>query len=289
MEYSSSRGWFEMLVKHELPGSCRLNPAYFLCVVALAIGLLVPVQAQSSETLVYPLPKVYREKHTKKRVNGWTFYIEEGFSKEQRQEIEDFIPRLAGLLNRVVIGVLPSHARKELRNVSLAFRQTGKTEINTKMSYNHAAKFQGVPGASSVDTIVLPQSVSLYSSLSDNELKADLLHEFAHAYHLKFWHGLCFRRMDDPAWVPFKKAKFKGLYDSDFYGLRDQKEYFAELSVMYWLGPIKPRYLSSQRLKATDPEGHKMVKQMWSERRKRIPDNEVIDVISGKRVKVDRR
>ena len=118
-------------------------------------------------------------------------------------------------------------------------------------------------------------SIVIYSAknlmyLTDMWAKKALTHEFAHAWHIMHW-------PDKYAQIlkPWKNAKSKNLYTDvkDYknrikpkaYAIKNNLEYFAELSAMYFVGGD---YFPYEKVKLTkyDPMGVAMVKNLWSVR-----------------------
>jgi hypothetical protein len=116
-------------------------------------------------------------------------------------------------------------------------------------------------------------SVVIYSAenlmyLTDMWTKKALTHEFAHAWHIMHWpdkYGQILK--------PWKNAKAKKLYLNvqDYknrikpkaYAIKNNLEYFAELSAMYFVGGD---YFPYEKIKLAkyDPLGVAMVKRLWS-------------------------
>jgi len=118
-------------------------------------------------------------------------------------------------------------------------------------------------------------SVVIYSAenlmyLTDMWSRKALTHEFAHAWHIMHW-------PDKYAEIlkPWKQAKSKKLYTNvkdyknrvkpEAYAVKNNLEYFAELSAMYFVGGD---YFPYERIKLItyDPAGVAMIKKLWSVR-----------------------
>jgi len=118
-------------------------------------------------------------------------------------------------------------------------------------------------------------SVVIYSAenlmyLTDMWAKKALTHEFSHAWHIMHW-------PDKYAQIlkPWKNAKSNNLYTNvkdyknrikpEAYAIKNNLEYFAELSAMYFVGGDYFPY-EKVKLASYDPEGVAMVKKLWSVR-----------------------
>jgi hypothetical protein len=110
-------------------------------------------------------------------------------------------------------------------------------------------------------------SVENFLALSDLWAKKAVMHELSHAWHYKNWNDN-YPVLKD-AWL---SARHRGLYLSQedvdgkilqpAYASTNEKEYFAELSAIYFVGG---NYYPLQReeLKAYDPVGFSMVEHVW--------------------------
>jgi len=118
-------------------------------------------------------------------------------------------------------------------------------------------------------------SVVIYSAenliyLSDMWAKKAITHEFAHAWHIMHWPDKYKQIV-----TPWQLAKSKNLYTNvkdyknrvkpEAYAIKNNLEYFAELSAMYFVGGDYFPY-EKVKLASYDPEGVAMVKKLWSVR-----------------------
>lgn len=135
-------------------------------------------------------------------------------------------------------------------------RYVRKGETNTRLHYD--ARWE--------------HSIVIYSAenlmyLTDMWAKKAITHEFAHAWHIMHWPDKYTKII-----TPWKNAKTRNLYKNvkDYkgrlkpkaYAIKNNLEYFAELSAMYFVGGD---YFPYEREKLTkyDPDGVKMVKKLW--------------------------
>ncbi|WP_077343072.1 hypothetical protein [Pseudocolwellia agarivorans] len=118
-------------------------------------------------------------------------------------------------------------------------------------------------------------SIVIYSAknlmyLTDMWAKKALTHELAHAWHIMHWPDKYAQILN-----PWKNAKSKGLYKNvkdyknrikpNAYAIKNNLEYFAELSAMYFVGGDYYPYEKIELAKY-DPMGVAMVKRLWSVR-----------------------
>jgi hypothetical protein len=118
-------------------------------------------------------------------------------------------------------------------------------------------------------------SIVIYSAenlmyLTDMWAKKAITHELAHAWHIMHWPDKYNQIVE-----PWKQAKLKKLYTNvrDYknrlkpkaYAIKNNLEYFAELSAMYFVGGDYFPY-EKVNLASYDPVGVAMVKKLWSVR-----------------------
>lgn len=118
-------------------------------------------------------------------------------------------------------------------------------------------------------------SIVIYSAenlmyLTDMWSKKALTHELAHAWHIMHWPDKYGQIV-----IPWKQAKSNKLYVNvkDYknrlkpqaYAIKNNLEYFAELSAMYFVGGDYFPY-EKVKLASYDPAGVAMVKKLWSVR-----------------------
>lgn len=94
-----------------------------------------------------------------------------------------------------------------------------------------------------------------------------VLHELAHAWHITHW-----PERHPPIYQAWRNALNKGLYRNvqdikgrlipTAYARKNQLEYFAELSAMYFVGGNYFPY-NRRGLRRYDPEGYRMVESLW--------------------------
>lgn len=116
-------------------------------------------------------------------------------------------------------------------------------------------------------------SIVIYSAenlvyLTDMWAKKALVHEFAHAWHIMHW-----PEKYSPIVKSWENAKSKNLYKNvkdykegikpEAYAIKNNLEYFAELSAMYFVGGDYFPF-NKKGLEYYDPSGMAMVESLWS-------------------------
>ncbi len=97
--------------------------------------------------------------------------------------------------------------------------------------------------------------------------KKALMHELSHAWHISNW-----SQCHSPIYNTYLNAKGKSLYRNvkDYkgrdievaYAMKNQMEYFADLSAIFFVGGNYFPF-NSKGLKGYDPEGFAMIKELW--------------------------
>ncbi|MDP1978534.1 DUF4124 domain-containing protein [Undibacterium sp.] len=114
---------------------------------------------------------------------------------------------------------------------------------------------------------VIIYSAANFVAVDEVVVRKDLSHEIGHTWHLRDW----------PAKHPevtdaFQAAKLAGLYKNvetykgkmldTAYALTNEREYFAELTAMYFMGSTYYPY-DKAGLKKYDARGYQMIEQYW--------------------------
>lgn len=118
-----------------------------------------------------------------------------------------------------------------------------------------------------LDNSIIVRSASNYRGLSDLWALKSAAHELSHAFHYYNW-----RHFQKDLLKAYENARQAGLYrnvrDVDgrniekAYALKNYKEYFAELSAIYFTeGNYHP--FNKQGLREYDPQGYAMIQKAW--------------------------
>lgn len=200
----------------------------------------------------------------------WTVFVEKQLRSEDPAVARRALARMKVMLPKA-LAALPEHSRANLRKLPIYLMygpeakgggHDNRLEYFPKDSPKHGKYLD--PRWS--DCVVI-YCADYYVSLSDFWALKALVHEFAHAYHLEQW----------PANQPdilraWNHAVRQGLYRNvrgnsgeqieKAYALKNQMEYFAELSCAYFFG-CEYQPFTRKELKAYDPVGYAMIQKMW--------------------------
>jgi hypothetical protein len=200
-----------------------------------------------------------------------TVYVERQLMKEAPRIAERALARLEAK-REVAIAALPEHARAEMRRIPFFLmygpQATGGGRDNgLRYHPKNAPKFHPQLDERWENCIVI-FSAHNYATISEFWGLKPLVHEFAHAYHLARWPET-YPKIFDTWQAAVKKGLYKNVVDEkgkvldQAYAITNQLEYFAELSVMYFIGNnYAPR--SRAELEAYDPGGAELIKKLWS-------------------------
>jgi hypothetical protein len=202
---------------------------------------------------------------------NWTIYLEQSLVSGDKTLADKALSKLEHNLNEI-IALLPAKAVKRLNKLDF-YIMWGKPSPNGGRASSMGYFRKGQPlnyhylDPRWQDVIVIYSAKNL---LYLNELwtKKALMHELAHAWHIGNWPDKY-----PPIYNAYLQAKQKGLYTNvedykgktinQVYALQNQREYFAELSAMYFVGGNYFPYNAGALLKY-DKVGEKMIKSLWN-------------------------
>ena len=205
-----------------------------------------------------------------KRGHQWTIYVEQTLVDQEKVLADNSLQKLEKNLNEIIVA-LPVSAARQLKKLDIYLMKGEKSPINEGgMSYIR-------PGEPNNYHYLDPRwhhAIVVYSAktlmyLDDVWTKKALMHELAHAWHISNW-----PQRHPPIYNAFLHAKEKGLYldVNDYkgrkiksaYAIKNQLEYFADLSAIYFVGGNYFPY-NSIGLKKYDLKGYQMIKSIWKE------------------------
>lgn len=201
---------------------------------------------------------------------GWKIYVEESMKEGDPELYINSLAKLQETL-KYTYAAMPEHARAKLSDLNF-FLMWGESspQGGRKSSMNYIRK--GQPDNYSHLDKRWEHAVVIYSAenfmyLSDLWARKALFHELAHAWHIVNWP----ERYPD-IYKPWKQATTSGKYESvkdtkgkiikNAYALKNQLEYFAELSAIYFVGGNYFPF-NKDGLKEYDPSGFNMVQRLW--------------------------
>ncbi len=203
----------------------------------------------------------------------WNIFYEASMERSNPQLAKDSLRKLRKTLNSIE-QKLPYTSLRKLKTLKIflmwgndspqggkksGMRFVRRGETNKRLHYDNQWE----------------HSVVIYSAenlmyLTDMWAKKALTHELSHAWHIMHWPDKYAKILK-----PWKNAKAKKLYTNvkdyknrikpEAYAIKNNLEYFAELSAMYFVGGDYFPY-EKVKLAIYDPKGVAMVKSLWSVR-----------------------
>lgn len=206
-----------------------------------------------------------------KKGSNWTIYLEQRLVDEDKALADNSLKKLEKNLNEI-INLLPANPARELKKLDVYLMKGEKSPIGEGgMSYirpGEANNYHYLDPRWQHVIVVYSAKTLMY--LDEVWTKKALMHELAHAWHISKW-----PQRHPPIYNAYLNAKDKGLYCEivDYkgrkietaYALKNQMEYFADLSSMYFVGGNYFPY-SRKGLKKYDITGYEVVKYLWGEK-----------------------
>jgi len=170
-----------------------------------------------------------------------------------------------------IFSVLPTRASQELSNLSI-YLMWGENSPSGGRKSGMSYIRKGEPNNYLYLDPAWEHSLVIYSAknlmyLNDMWSRKAIVHELSHTWHTTNWpekHPPIYN-----SWVNAKKSNLytnvqdtKGTTIRSAYARKNQLEYFAELSAIYFFGGNYYPY-NRQGLEKYDPKGYRMVRTLW--------------------------
>jgi len=211
-----------------------------------------------------------RREYETKKLHHWTVYVEKQLVQEDpelaRKAVERLEHQLAELLR-----LFPKSSHKQFSQLKLFLmfgeRSAGGGRDNGLEYFQRRAPQHYADLDPRMGSSILIYSADNYVWLPERRALMALAHEFAHAYQLEQW-----PENEPDIYDTWERAMHHGLYHNvkddngrllpAAYATVNQLEYFAELSMVYFVGGY---YTPFQRdeLQSYDAAGYEMVRRVW--------------------------
>jgi len=204
------------------------------------------------------------------RVRQWSVLVERQLMAEDANLAKRALARLDKQLGELLVA-FPKSAHARLQSLTLFLMHGEKArgggrdnglEYFQKDAPQHHKHLDPRMGSS-----ILIYSAANYVWLSEPRALKALAHEFAHAQHLEQWPETHPEIYD--AWQrAMRRRLYRNVRDetgnlvTEGYAAVNQLEYFAELSMVYFVGG-NHHPLDRSQLRAYDPDGYSMVEKLW--------------------------
>jgi Mlc titration factor MtfA (ptsG expression regulator) len=204
------------------------------------------------------------------RLHGWEVLVEKQLAEEAPELATTTLARLEKKLGEIA-ALLPETALPDLRRLKVFLmhgpqaKGGGRSNGLEYFQANSPRHWDWLDARMASSVVIF--NAANYAKLTEHWALKSLMHEFGHAQHLEHW-------PEDRADIydTWQTAMKAGLYkvvreeDKDThnpnYAAQNHLEYFAELTVMYFVGA---NYFPKDRagLKAYDPAGYGLVEKLW--------------------------
>ena len=225
-----------------------------------------PTKKLDSKKLSFRVPK----RRYKKADSEWNILIEKSLIRNDFELSYEATKKLEKYLN-IIFKKLPEHTHEKLKNINVYLmygKQSPNGGKNSGMSYFRKGEPKNYRYLDPRwENVIVIYSAKNWMYLNGLWAKKALTHEFAHA-----WHLLNYPSRHPLLMSAYKQASKKKLYQnvktkigetkSKAYAAKNHREYFAELSAMYFVGADYYPF-SKKELKRYDFIGFKTIKQMW--------------------------
>ena len=200
----------------------------------------------------------------------WEIYVEDSMKPGDPQLYQDSLNKLNESLDSIY-SLLPDQAKPKLKQLNI-FLLWGEAAPKGGRKSGMSFIRKGEPDNYHYLDPKWENAVVIYSAenlMYLNELwtKKAIFHELSHAWHILNWpekHLPIYQTWESSVKTQrYTHVKdIKGTVIKSAYARKNQLEYFAELSAMYFVGGNYYPY-DKAGLKTYDPEGYAMVELLW--------------------------
>lgn len=200
----------------------------------------------------------------------WDIRVESSLVDGDPTLYQSTVTKLNDVLNEI-FSILPKRAAKKLSNITIFLMWGEKSPLGGRKSGMSYIR-KGEPNNYSYLDPIWEHSVVIYSARNFKYLnriwsRKAITHELAHAWHITNWpdkHPPIYN-----SWVNTKNSSrfqdvqdIKGKTIKNGYARKNHREYFAELSAIYFVGGNYYPY-NKDGLNKYDPQGFRMVQGLW--------------------------
>jgi len=200
----------------------------------------------------------------------WNIHVEKSLLEGDQDLFRASVAKLRETLD-YVFSLMPLRSRTILSDLQF-YIMWGEASPNGGRKSGMSYIRKGEPGNYPRLDKKWENSIVIYSAenlmyLDDLWSRKAVFHELAHAWHIANW-----AEKHPPIYNSWKSAKDGNRYTNvrdiknrtikNAYALKNQLEYFAELSAIYFVGGNYHPY-DRAALEKYDPSGHRMVEALW--------------------------
>lgn len=212
----------------------------------------------------------YPERKYEDRSGAYSIFVESPESPRDKQRLDQAVDRLNKSLD-LIFNRIPISSHNYLKDTDFYIMIGPKSKLGGE---KNGLRYFPKSGDSKLlisdrrwsHSIVI-YNVENFLWLSDLWVKKSVMHELAHAWHYEDW-SVNYRLLRD-AWMSSRQKSLyqaqkdvKGKILKPAYASTNEKEYFSELSAIYFVGGNYYPFKRSD-LKIYDPTGYSMVERVW--------------------------
>lgn len=232
---------------------------------ATGIAVVTPKTGKGSVNFDSPVRRYISE------AGKYNIYVEESLARGDADLYQSSLAKLNATLD-YVFSVMPQQSRATLSGMKF-YLMWGEASPDGGMKSGMSYIRKGEPANYPYLDRRWENSVIVYSAenlmyLNDLWSRKAIFHELAHAWHLNNWPEKHAAILEP--WTSAKNSnKYTDVRDinkktiKSAYARKNQLEYFAELSAMYFVGGNYHPF-NKQGLEKYDPKGFEMVKTLWN-------------------------
>ncbi|WP_444932722.1 hypothetical protein [Microbulbifer sp. JTAC008] len=212
----------------------------------------------------------YPERKYEERSGAYSIFIESPQTAKDEQKLSRALDRLSSTLEQI-FNKIPVSSHNYLKDTDFYIMLGPESEFGGEKSGLRYFPKNGdstlLLGDRRWSHAVVIYNVDNFLWLPDLWVNKSIMHELAHAWHYEDW-PTNYRLLKD-AWVLSRQSSLylaqedvKGRILEPAYASKNEKEYFSELSAIYFVGG---NYYPFNRtdLKKYDPKGYAMIERIW--------------------------
>lgn len=212
----------------------------------------------------------YPERKYTNRSRDFSIFIESPESDQDSYDMDRAVERLNTTLE-LIFNVIPKSSHAYLKKTDFYIMIGPKAKLGGEKGGLRYFPKNGdstlLVGDKRWSHAVVIYNFENFLWLSDLLVNKVIMHELAHAWHYKDW-STNYRILKD-VWLSSRQKSLylsqkdiKGRVLKPAYASANEKEYFSELSAIYFVGGQYYPF-SRQDLEEYDPSGYEMIKQIW--------------------------
>lgn len=212
----------------------------------------------------------YPERKYEDRSGAYSIFVESPENRKDKQKLDRAVDRLNKTLD-LIFNKIPISSHSYLKDTDFYIMIGPKSKLGGEKNglryFPKSGDSKLLIGDRRWSHSIVIYNVENFLWLPDLWVKKSVMHELAHAWHYEDW-SANYRLLRD-AWMSSRQNSLylaqedvKGKILKPAYASKNEKEYFSELSAIYFVGGNYYPFNRSD-LKIYDPTGCSMVERVW--------------------------